>query len=423
MSSAPVQCLVLWNQRKKVMQLSGKNQKADLISALLSSDFRDAADCERIEVYNSRFDTFVDIEDDHTFCDGDRIQLVAPQHTNKEVEYQDHGTNENEGDVLTNNDESDVMSAASTSGPAIFPRHTHRGYKLPAMPFDIKVDIANLKQGELSSSTKSRIVSWITTHLRTISLYPGELYDCAAKELVQEYPILRDFIGTGYDSWKVAFQYRMGNVRKLMGNVPVVQEARKKFGHKRSVQDTSRSLKQCRMLHQEFQAVTGVNLEKEFLNFINVHGDRCLYLTKTLRSAKEPLSKIETEMATLEGDAKKHRFAVGVVEILAFLVKEKPHFLGRLDVYPALITKDTEDGTILFAAFEGLELEALDLIGGFVLLMELYWVFNVKYSHKNKNVFALVEHFCGLPSSRPATLGTLQAISAIKKLQTLPEKE
>ncbi|KAH7981034.1 hypothetical protein HPB49_021048 [Dermacentor silvarum] len=295
MSSAPVQCLVLWNQRKKVMQLSGKNQKADLISALLSSDFRDAADCERIEVYNSRFDTFVDIEDDHTFCDGDRIQLVAPQHTNKEVEYQDHGTNENEGDVLTNNDESDVMSAASTSGPAIFPRHTHRGYKLPAMPFDIKVDIANLKQGELSSSTKSRIVSWITTHLRTISLYPGELYDCAAKELVQEYPILRDFIGTGYDSWKVAFQYRMGNVRKLMRNVPVVQEARKKFGHKRSVQDTSRSLKQCRM-----------------------------------------------------------------------------------DVYPALITKDTEDGTILFAAFEGLELEALDLIGGFVLLMEFYWVFNVK---------------------------------------------
>ncbi|KAH7986079.1 hypothetical protein HPB49_026129 [Dermacentor silvarum] len=388
MSSAPVQCLVLWNQRKKVMQLSGKNQKADLISALLSSDFRDAADCERIEVWNSRFDTFVDIEDDHTFCDGDRIQLVAPQHTNKEVEYQDHGTNENEGDVLTNNDESDVMLAASTSGPATFPRHTHRGYKLPAMPFDIKVDIANLKQGELSSSTKSRIVSWITTHLRTISLYPGELYDCAAKELVQEYPILRDFIGTGYDSWKVAFQYRMGNVRKLMRNVPVVQEARKKFGHKRSVQDTSRSLKQCRM---EFQAVTGVNLEKEFLNFINVHGDRPL--------------------------------AVGVVEILAFLVKEKPHFLGRLDVYPALITKDTEDGTILFAAFEGLELEALDLIGGFVLLMELYWVFNVKYSHKNKNVFALVEHFCGLPSSRPATLGTLQAISAIKKLQTLPEKE
>ncbi|XP_049522668.1 uncharacterized protein LOC125945136 [Dermacentor silvarum] len=325
------------------------------------------------------------------------------------------------------------------------------------MPFDIKVDIANLKQGELSSSTKSRIVSWITTHLRTISLYPGELYDCAAKELVQEYPILRDFIGTGYDSWKVAFQYRMGNVRKLMGNVPVVQEARKKFGHKRSVQDTSRSLKQCRMamidtpeehvdsvslaghvsfmkaemkrrvpdllklkdsmkktlgerrnwirdanpstaqvlekypalaisdiLHQEFQAVTGVNLEKEFLNFINVHGDRCLYLTKTLRSAKEPLSKIETEMATLEGDAKKHRFAVGVVEILAFLVKEKPHFLGRLDVYPALITKDTEDGTTLFAAFEGLELEALDLIGGFVLLMELYWVFNFFYNSQDQ---------------------------------------
>lgn len=49
---------------------------------------------------------------------------------------------------------------------------------------------------------------------------------------------------------------------------------------------------------------------------------------------------------------------------------------------------------------EGLELEVLDSVAGFVLVMELYWVFSIKYDPQNKNTFGLVEHFCKLPAPK-----------------------
>uniref|UniRef100_A0A131Z0N2 Uncharacterized protein n=1 Tax=Rhipicephalus appendiculatus TaxID=34631 RepID=A0A131Z0N2_RHIAP len=117
------------------------------------------------------------------------------------------------------------------------------------------------------------------------------------------------------------------------------------------------------------------------------------------------------------------RFAIGVVELLAFLVKEKPHFLEGPGIYPSLITKDIDGATVLCAVFEGLELEVVDSIAGFVLLLEMYWVFNIKYDQQNKNTFDLVEHFCELPASKAPSLVIMRAISAIRKSVVSPEKK
>ncbi|KAH6920425.1 hypothetical protein HPB50_028583 [Hyalomma asiaticum] len=109
-------------------------------------------------------------------------------------------------------------------------------------------------------------------------------------------------------------------------------------------------------------------------------------------------SSVELIMQVLASSLKtmpcEDRFAIAVLNLLPFLVKEKPHFLEGPGVYPSLSTKEDADGSaVLFVPFEGLELEVMDLIAGFVQVMELYWVLNIKYDPQNKNTFGLVEHF------------------------------
>ncbi|XP_064463679.1 uncharacterized protein LOC135374673 [Ornithodoros turicata] len=471
-SSAIINCLVLWKDRKKVVQISGKHGTDDLMAALRGTDFEDATESGRIEVYNARFDTFVDSSKDHIYCDGDKIKLVAHEGN---VSPPSSAPEANSFIITPGDDPSNAQQSAS-----------RMQFRLPPVPFDIKVDISNTKFGEVPFRVKSRIVAWITTHLRTIHLYPGKLYVSAAKALVHEYPVLRDAIGTGYDSWKVAFQYKMGNVRKTLDTVPAVQEAREKFGHKRSLQGEAHMKRQCRlipdaagmngedqesvaahiafmktemkrrvpdvaklsdsmsktrsarrnwihesspttaevlerypaltngeMLHEEFQAITSIDLDVKLLSFLNKYGERCLYLSKSLRSAKETVRKLEDDLSKLQGDSKKYRFALGIIELLPLFVKEQPHFLNGPDIYPSLVVNE-EDNT-MYAIFEDLKVEVFDTIGGVTHLIEVYWIFNIKYSQKNKNFFSLLEHFCDLKWSRPPAPLVLRAISSIEQ--------
>ncbi|KAH7941160.1 hypothetical protein HPB49_010508 [Dermacentor silvarum] len=86
--------------------------------------------------------------------------------------------------------------------------------------------------------------------------YPRRLYETAAKALILEYPVLKDTIGTGW-------------------------------------------------LHEEFTAVTGVQMEKKLLAFINNYGQKCLDLVKCRRSAKESVRQLEAELQQLEENARK----------------------------------------------------------------------------------------------------------------------
>ncbi|KAL3221520.1 hypothetical protein MRX96_050243 [Rhipicephalus microplus] len=124
------------------------------------------------------------------------------------------------------------------------------------------------------------------------------------------------------------------------------------------------ALAKAEMLHEEFIALTGVNLEKKVLEFINRYGDRCFELAKYRRCAKEAVKAIEEEVEALDGDEKKYRFAVGIVELLPMLLKEQPRFLQGPDTYPALSLKgkNASEATNIVASFEGLSVEVLDVI-------------------------------------------------------------
>lgn len=87
-------------------------------------------------------------------------------------------------------------------------------------------------------------------------------------------------------------------------------------------------------------------------------------------------------------------------------------------VYPSLFLggQKPEMARTIWAAFEDFQVEALDMTGALVHLVEIYWVFNVKYSPKNQNFFALLENFFHLKSSQPLTPSVISAITSMEKL-------
>ncbi|KAL3244591.1 hypothetical protein MRX96_018684 [Rhipicephalus microplus] len=169
------------------------------------------------------------------------------------------------------------------------------------------------------------------------------------------------------------------------------------------------------MLHEEFTAITSIQMEKKLLEFFNNFGPRILELLKTRHSTKDLVKELEKELEKLEGNSRKYRFAVALIELLPLLLKEKPKFLRGPDIYPALCFEGTsireaEEMTVVFEAFN---IHVVDVIAGMTAIMELYWVLDIMYSESNKNTLTLLEYFCGLPSVPRAPL-LLRTISSIK---------
>ncbi|KAH7944425.1 hypothetical protein HPB52_019440 [Rhipicephalus sanguineus] len=116
-------------------------------------------------------------------------------------------------------------------------------------------------------------------------------------------------------------------------------------------------------------------MEKKLLEFFNNFGPRILELLKTRHSTKDLVKQLEEELEELEGDGRKCRFAVALIELLPLLLKEKPKFLRGPDIYPALrfegtSIREAEEMTVVFEAFN---IHVVDVIAGMTAIMELYW--------------------------------------------------
>ncbi|KAK8788332.1 hypothetical protein V5799_021891 [Amblyomma americanum] len=386
--------------------------------------------CDRIEVYNSRFDTYVDVPEGHTFSDGDKINLVGSSSSDEQNLPLETGT-----------DDGPLVLAPSCSEPdkRLFTVQQPL-YELPPIPLDIKADIEGTTLGEVSSRTKNRIVSWITAHLLTIDWYPGKFYEPAAKALVLKYPVLRDTIGTGYprDTLETTVEEVDGvvaahvdfmakemkrcnpDIQKLKVSMQTTLPSRRKWIKINSpsteeLLDKYPALTLREMIHQEFMEICKVDFERKLLGFINGHGQRLFSILKTSRTAQKIFSEVQKAIADSEGDAKKYCFAVGVLQLLPHLVKEEAFYLRGPDSYPCIVMNDKpHTATNVCATFENMKVEAIDVISGFATVMEIYWVMNIEYSKKNKNTFAVLEHFCGL-KSKPLKPVTLRAIALLEK--------
>ncbi|XP_077498027.1 sterile alpha motif domain-containing protein 3-like [Amblyomma americanum] len=310
MSSAPIECLVTWEGRKQVLFVGGDRKKSDVINAAMLADSWASLQCDRIEVYNSRFDTYVDVPEGHTFSDGDKINLVGSSSSDEQNLPLETGT-----------DDGPLVLAPSCSEPdkRLFTVQQPL-YELPPIPLDIKADIEGTTLGEVSSRTKNRIVSSITAHLLTIDWYPGKFYEPAAKALVLKYPVLRDTIGTGYDSWRVAFKFKIGNIRKSVDNDPNVEEARKKFGRKGNFQDKSGLKKQCRVPRDTLETTV-----EEVDGVVAAHVD---FMAKEMKRCNPDIQKLKVSMQTTLPSRRK------------WIKINSPSTEELLDKYPALTLRE-----------------------------------------------------------------------------------
>lgn len=99
-------------------------------------------------------------------------------------------------------------------------------------------------------------------------------------------------------------------------------------------------------------------------------------------------------------------------------MEEQPHCFKGPDAYPALLVdcETLRDSGDIRIAFEGLELQATDVIEGMALLLAIYWTFNVQYSPKNKNTYCVLERMLGIDVSTARSPCAANVISALRKL-------
>ncbi|KAL3255545.1 hypothetical protein MRX96_017446 [Rhipicephalus microplus] len=70
-------------------------------------------------------------------------------------------------------------------------------YLLPNMPLGVKLGIDRHQQGHYFGNCH-RVLQWLYNDLCSYRMYPGKLYEEAARALIAKFPNLADSTGTGY---------------------------------------------------------------------------------------------------------------------------------------------------------------------------------------------------------------------------------
>ncbi|CAN7939715.1 unnamed protein product [Ixodes hexagonus] len=185
------------------------------------------------QVKDNVLNEFFDIDDDTIVSDGDVLRLVQ----NPFLEPCVGGQPEMiipEFEILHES----PPSPAVLPEPAVFaptgPVAGSSGYKFPDFPVNICQEIAKTAEGKVTRTLRSKIVKQIVSALCVRTMYPGEHYLTAAKELVSRYPQLKDKSRTHCASWHANIKNRESNVRKRMpAGVTEVDVARAKENARR----------------------------------------------------------------------------------------------------------------------------------------------------------------------------------------------
>ncbi|KAL3255547.1 hypothetical protein MRX96_017447 [Rhipicephalus microplus] len=84
------------------------------------------------------------------------------------------------------------------------------------MPLDVKLSIDRHQQGHYFGNCR-RVLQWLYNDLCSYRMYPGKLYEEAARALIAKFPNLADSTGTGYDSWCEGLRFKEKYERYKLG--------------------------------------------------------------------------------------------------------------------------------------------------------------------------------------------------------------
>ncbi|KAL3247761.1 hypothetical protein MRX96_056836 [Rhipicephalus microplus] len=111
--------------------------------------------------------------------------------------------------------------------------------------------------GHISSAVFRKIVDMLFSEMRKITLFPSRhFYSRVTSLLLEKYPQLKDALGTGADSWKVALRYRFKNLRRGLPNDGRVGDNRIKFASRRKGSEETAAAELQR--HKVLKLVRGI---------------------------------------------------------------------------------------------------------------------------------------------------------------------
>lgn len=123
------------------------------------------------QVYYAQFDAYVDAPDGHVFCDESKIRLISNEAIPCTCRCVTKLRSFRQTVKLT-----DFLVVFSTNETLVITpglglsSSSESGYRLPPLPLDLQVAIGDTEARKVSSRTISRIVSWLSNHLITISV-------------------------------------------------------------------------------------------------------------------------------------------------------------------------------------------------------------------------------------------------------------
>ncbi|KAL3192768.1 hypothetical protein MRX96_058817 [Rhipicephalus microplus] len=251
-----------------------------------------------------------------------------------------------------------------------------KNYVFPTVPKDILYNLSKVtKRSEVTSTLRRRIIEWLSFDLFRYTMYPGKLYEEAARQLVFHHAVLKDSLGFGYDSWHHGMKFKC------------------KFERKKFLNDGE--------IFHEFKLLGGKPPIKTIVHAAQKHVDTVVNM---MREKMEPITSQLLGMAegTSEDD-KKLLTTLAFLTALPRTVKEKlSSFLKQrapwFSADPCVILDNDEYLGPCMVLTENQLLKADNPIQAILMCFCLHWVLDICYDSAFKGFYSILENVLGLHS-------------------------
>ncbi|KAL1473653.1 hypothetical protein MTO96_038541 [Rhipicephalus appendiculatus] len=334
MAAVVCKCLVKHGEKNVVVPFVGPWKRAQLFEylkrerAFAGIDFGSAS----VTVFDEDFGLHVEVTDDFVIEDKSKLEIKE-------------GSQYRIVDVID-------LEVLPTAPQLPVPRV----YTLPPVPGDVKMSIDKHTPGQYFANRR-RVVEWLYYDLCSYTMYPGKLYEEAARELVTKFPSLADSTGTGY-------------------------------------------------VHQEFKAITDVNLLGALKNALEPIAQKIIGSAKSKRHLEDFFKKLADEEDATPELAKDDLMLTAAIYVLPSLVKERMEAFVHIHDPEAVYVVPTVSytGNVLQTSdfmvhLEMLELPAANLGEAIATQMALYWTFDIVFCSKTQKTFDLICRLLGIGSS------------------------
>ncbi|XP_070379310.1 uncharacterized protein [Dermacentor albipictus] len=316
-----ITCLINRGPSSYVLTVSGDHKLEDLKDAMAAhSSLQFVEHAAILQVHHKTFNTFVNVDENTTLEDNCIIRvldvcIIADGSSEEAVSLNSSLSS----DAISCNEVTTVISSSQCNSAK-----GRLQFSFPKTPIDIDARLCCCRQTEVPENLRRRIVDWLWFELSQYTLYPGRLYETAARELVQRYPQLRDGFGDGHMSWQTALRYKGKNTRKkLPAGIKEVDELREK-AKRRKASST------CEEDSNTKTAKVHVRKSSFWNGAFNEGEDE--------KSTEAHIEIMKKEMRVAGGNADKIRESMHKTfrKRRTFIEMEKPAVTDLLQIYPAL---------------------------------------------------------------------------------------